>query len=196
MFKQRESRQSVNAMVGGLGCLKPPVPAEVLCRALCDAMGRRRGRKTEFRSTSLPPGTVGGEGPVLLEEIGTAARRHRAEERAAERHGLELAHAVRHLPTASDVPEPDRATRSGRYGTLCAALAVVFAQAEAPVEQLPGPGTYYADTPYTREVIVLHLVGHTAASAVMASMRRRRLRHVHTRQRAAACGPGAGKATR
>lgn len=191
MFKQRELRQSVSAVVGGLSHLKSPVPAEVVCRALCDAMGRRRGRKIEFRSTSFPPGTASGlaldlgdrdlvvveqrtvaehqivitghelrhlelghchqhvsegsvatrllhhdadlqrlvasalavagrQSPALLEEDGTAARRHRVEERAAERYGLELAHAVRHLLTASDTPEPDRDTRSGRIAAaLC-----------------------------------------------------------------------------
>ncbi|MEU3911672.1 MULTISPECIES: toxin-antitoxin system, toxin component [Streptomyces] len=191
MFKQRQLRQSVSAMVGGIGHLKSPVPAEVICRALCDAMGRRRGRRIEFRSTSFPPGTASGlaldlgdrdlvvveqrtvaehqivitghelrhlelghchqhvsegavaarllhhdadlrgvvasalavagrQSPVLLKEDGTAARRHRGEERAAERYGLELAHAVRHLLTASDAPELDRNTRSGRIeAALC-----------------------------------------------------------------------------
>ncbi|MFD8143938.1 toxin-antitoxin system, toxin component [Streptomyces sp. NPDC059708] len=191
MFKQREIRQSVSAMVGGLGHLKSPVAAEVICRALCEAMGRRRGRKIEFRATSFPPGTASGlalnlgdrdliiveqrtvaehqivitghelrhlelghchqhvsegsvaarllhhdadlqqvvasalavagrQSPVLLKEDGTAARKHRIEERAAERYGLELAHAVRHLLTASDAPELDRETRSGRIeAALC-----------------------------------------------------------------------------
>ncbi|MFF4370560.1 toxin-antitoxin system, toxin component [Streptomyces sp. NPDC001594] len=191
MFKQRELRQSVSAMVGGLGHLKSPVAAEVICRALCDAMSLRRGRKIEFRSTSFPPGTVSGlalnigdrdlivveertvadhrivitghelrhlelghchehvsegsvaarllhhdadlrqvvasalavagrQGPVLLEEDGTAARRHRMREQAAERYGLELAHAVRHLLTVPDAPELDRNTRSGRIeAALC-----------------------------------------------------------------------------
>ncbi|RKS97214.1 hypothetical protein BX286_7028 [Streptomyces sp. 3211.6] len=191
MFKQREIRQSVSAMVGGLGHLKSPVAAEVICLALCDAMSRRRGRKIEFRSTSFPPGTVSGlalnigdrdliiieertvgehqivitghelrhlelghchehafeasaaarllhhdgdlrqvvasalavagrKGPVLLEEDGTAARRHRMQEQAAERYGLELAHAVRHLLTVPDAPELDRSTRSGRIeAALC-----------------------------------------------------------------------------
>ncbi|MEU8432869.1 toxin-antitoxin system, toxin component [Streptomyces sp. NPDC029216] len=185
MFKQREIRRSVSAMVDGLSHLRSPVPAEVICRALCEAMGRRRGRKIEFRATSFPPGTASGlaldlgnqdlviveqrtvaehqvvitghelrhlelghchrhvaegsvaarllhhdadlrqvvasalavagrQSPVLLEQDGSAARRHQAEERAAERYGLELAHAIRHLLTPAGARTLDRDTRSGR----------------------------------------------------------------------------------
>ncbi|MFD9574140.1 toxin-antitoxin system, toxin component [Streptomyces sp. NPDC059982] len=185
MFKQREIRQSVGALVDGIGHLKSPVPAEQVCRALCDAMGRRRGRRIEFRTTPFPPGTASGlalnlgeqdliiverktvaehqtiitghelrhlelghchhhvtEGsaaarllrhdadlqaavefalavagrhsPALLQQDAAAARKHEGEEQAAERYGLELAHAVRHLLAAPDAPVLDRGTTSGR----------------------------------------------------------------------------------
>ncbi|MFF4370561.1 MAB_1171c family putative transporter [Streptomyces sp. NPDC001594] len=78
---------------------------------------------------------------------------------------------------------PERIRRATRwciaaYGTLCAALAVLFSLAEAPVERLRDLDTYYANTPYMREMIVLYLVGHTAASTVMATLCWRWLRHV------------------
>ncbi|MEW1638510.1 MAB_1171c family putative transporter [Streptomyces sp. NPDC093801] len=84
---------------------------------------------------------------------------------------------------------PERIRRATRwciagYGTLCAALVVLFAQADAPVERLRDLDTYYANTPYMREMIVLYLVGHTVASTVMASMCRRWLRHVDGELRA------------
>ncbi|MFJ8214530.1 MAB_1171c family putative transporter [Streptomyces sp. NPDC096033] len=78
---------------------------------------------------------------------------------------------------------PERIRRATRwciaaYGVLCAAIAVLFALAEAPVERLRDLNTYYANTPYMREMIVLYLVGHTAASTVMTSLCWRWLRHV------------------
>lgn len=185
MFRQREMRQSIGALVDGIGHLKSPVPAEVVCRALCEAMGERRKRKIEFQSMPFPPGTVSGlalnigdrdlviveqktvaehqivitghelrhlelghchdhmaegsaaarllshdadlqqvvesalavagrHGPDPLEEDPEDTRRHEAQERAAERYGLELAHAVRHLLVAPGAPVPDRGTPSGR----------------------------------------------------------------------------------
>lgn len=78
---------------------------------------------------------------------------------------------------------PERIRRATRwciaaYGTLCAAIAVLFALAQAPVERLRDLDTYYANTPYMREMIVLYLVGHTAASTLMATLCWRWLRHV------------------
>ncbi|MFF3013571.1 toxin-antitoxin system, toxin component [Streptomyces sp. NPDC057939] len=185
MFKQREMRQSVGAMVKAIGHLEAPVEGETICRTLCEAMGDRRGRKIEFRTTSFPPGTASGlaldlgskdlivveertvpehqliitghelrhlelghchqhvtegavaarllhhdaelqgivssvlaiagrQSPALLEQDGTAARRHEQEEQAAERYGLELAHAVRHLLREPLSHRLDRGTTSGR----------------------------------------------------------------------------------
>ncbi|MEU3721377.1 toxin-antitoxin system, toxin component [Streptomyces sp. NPDC031705] len=185
MFKQRDIRQSVGALVEGIGHLDSPVPAELICRALCEAMGRRRGRRIEFRATSFPPGTASGlalnlgerdlvvveqrtvaehqivitghelrhlelghchqhvtdgsaaarllrhdaglqeavasalavagrHSPALLKQDRSAARKHAGEEQAAERYGLELAHAVRHLLAAPGPDVLDRATTSGR----------------------------------------------------------------------------------
>ncbi|MFD8019520.1 toxin-antitoxin system, toxin component [Streptomyces lavendulae] len=188
MFKQREIRQSVGAMVRAVSHLKAPVPGEVMCRALCEAMGERRGRKIDFRTTSFPPGTASGlaldlgeldlivvekrtvplhqliitghelrhlelghchlqvaEGSLaarllhhdadlqhVVESVlavagrqspelpgpdhGAEARRHAMQEQAAERYGLELAHAVRHLLSGVDSRSLDRATTSGRIG--------------------------------------------------------------------------------
>ncbi|MFE3761050.1 toxin-antitoxin system, toxin component [Streptomyces sp. NPDC059104] len=185
MFKQREIRRSIGALTDGIGHLKSPAPAEEVCRALCDAMGLRRGRRIEFHTTPFPPGTASGlaldlgdrdlvvveqktaaehqivitghelrhlelghchlhvsEGsaaarllrhdadlrevvesalavagrhsPALLKQDRAAARKHAGEEQAAERYGLELAHAVRHLLAAPDAPVLDRGTTSGR----------------------------------------------------------------------------------
>ncbi|GAA3251740.1 hypothetical protein Sros01_37580 [Streptomyces roseochromogenus] len=185
MFEQRKLRRSVGTLVEGIGHLKSPVAAEVVCRALCDAMGQLRGRRIEFRTTAFPPGTASGlalnlgerdlvvveqktaaehqivitghelrhlelghchghvaEGsaaarllrhdadlqeavesalavagrhsPAFLKQDGPAARKHRGEEQAAERYGLELAHAVKHLLAEPLAPALDRDTTSGR----------------------------------------------------------------------------------
>ncbi|MFJ3222087.1 toxin-antitoxin system, toxin component [Streptomyces sp. NPDC086783] len=37
-----------------------PVPPDVLCAALCEAMGERRARAIRFRTSSFPPGTASG----------------------------------------------------------------------------------------------------------------------------------------
>ncbi|MEU5400007.1 MAB_1171c family putative transporter [Streptomyces sp. NPDC005963] len=56
------------------------------------------------------------------------------------------------------------------YGTVIALLPVLFALGEAPVERLRDFDTYYADTPYLREMIVLYLLAHTVAAAVTTLM--------------------------
>ncbi|MGW0584605.1 MAB_1171c family putative transporter [Streptomyces sp. NPDC002920] len=48
------------------------------------------------------------------------------------------------------------------YGPLVVAVVVLFALADAPVERLTDLDTYYANTPYMREMILLYLLGHTA----------------------------------
>ncbi|MFD3873819.1 toxin-antitoxin system, toxin component [Streptomyces sp. NPDC058623] len=185
MFKQREMRRSIAAMAQAIAHLEAPVEGGTICRALCEAMGDRRNREIEFRTTSFPPGMASGlaldlgsrdlivveertvpehqliitghelrhlelghchqhvtEGtatarllrhdsdlqdvvasalaiagrqiPALLRSGGTAARQHEREEQAAERYGLELAHAVRHLLRAPLPHLLDRGTTSGR----------------------------------------------------------------------------------
>ncbi|WP_327327119.1 hypothetical protein OG735_34930 [Streptomyces sp. NBC_01210] len=53
------------------------------------------------------------------------------------------------------------------YGTVIVAMIVLFALGDAPVERLRDLDTYYANTPYMREMIVLYLVAHTVAAVVM-----------------------------
>ncbi|MEU3721378.1 MAB_1171c family putative transporter [Streptomyces sp. NPDC031705] len=79
-----------------------------------------------------------------------------------------------------------RATRwcGGTYAVLGAAMFVLFALGEAPVERLEDLDTYYAHTPYIREMTVLYLVGHSAAAVVMASLCWRWLREVSGELRA------------
>jgi hypothetical protein len=53
------------------------------------------------------------------------------------------------------------------YGALIAAIVVLFALADADVERLTDLDTYYANAPYMREMIVLYLLGHSAAMGAM-----------------------------
>ncbi|MEV7815646.1 toxin-antitoxin system, toxin component [Streptomyces flaveolus] len=55
----RDMRRLCNELVGGL-TLPVPAPAGELYRALCEAMGRRRGRPVHFRTAAFPPGTASG----------------------------------------------------------------------------------------------------------------------------------------
>lgn len=73
-----------------------------------------------------------------------------------------------------------RTTRwcAGIHAALAVAMFVLFALGEAPVERLEDLDTYYANTPYIREMVVLYLVGHSAAAVIMASLCRRRLSDV------------------
>ncbi|MBC2901517.1 MAB_1171c family putative transporter [Streptomyces cupreus] len=49
------------------------------------------------------------------------------------------------------------------YSGVIVALWVLFALADAPVERLRDLDTYYANTPFMREEIVLYLLAHTVA---------------------------------
>ncbi|MFD4933456.1 MAB_1171c family putative transporter [Streptomyces virginiae] len=49
------------------------------------------------------------------------------------------------------------------YATVIVAFWVLFIFAEVPVERLRDLDTYYANTPYMREIIVLYLVAHSVA---------------------------------
>ncbi|MDQ0988894.1 MAB_1171c family putative transporter [Streptomyces sp. V3I7] len=53
------------------------------------------------------------------------------------------------------------------YGLLIIAIIVLFALADADTERLNDLDTYYANTPYMREMIVLYLVGHLTSTTVL-----------------------------
>ncbi|MEU9777517.1 MULTISPECIES: MAB_1171c family putative transporter [unclassified Streptomyces] len=55
---------------------------------------------------------------------------------------------------------------AGVYLAVIAALWALFLLADAPVERVHDLDTYYATTPYMREMIVLYLVAHLVASSV------------------------------
>ncbi|MGC9497144.1 MAB_1171c family putative transporter [Streptomyces sp. WG7] len=56
------------------------------------------------------------------------------------------------------------------YGLLVVAIVVLFALADADTERLTDLDTYYAGTPFMREMILLYLLGHTAAMVVMCAV--------------------------
>ncbi|GAA3235623.1 MULTISPECIES: MAB_1171c family putative transporter [unclassified Streptomyces] len=66
-------------------------------------------------------------------------------------------------------PAHSAATRRARrlvltsYAAVIVALWVLFALADAPVERLRDLDTYYANTPYMRELILLYLLAHCVA---------------------------------
>ncbi|HET6353405.1 MAB_1171c family putative transporter [Streptomyces sp.] len=67
---------------------------------------------------------------------------------------------------------PEQTRRTSRlsiaaYGLVVVALIVLFALGDAPVERLRDLDTYYANTPFIREMIVLYLLAHTVAAVVM-----------------------------
>ncbi|WP_217140475.1 MAB_1171c family putative transporter [Streptomyces sp. AC627_RSS907] len=53
------------------------------------------------------------------------------------------------------------------YGLLVVAIVVLFALADTDTERLTDLDTYYAGTPFMREMILLYLLGHSAAMLVM-----------------------------
>ncbi|CAM5549724.1 MAB_1171c family putative transporter [Streptomyces pilosus] len=56
------------------------------------------------------------------------------------------------------------------YGLLMTAIVVLFLLAEADTERLRDLDTYYANTPFMREMILLYLLGHSAAMLVMCAV--------------------------
>ncbi|MCM2394173.1 MAB_1171c family putative transporter [Streptomyces albipurpureus] len=71
--------------------------------------------------------------------------------------------------------DPEKTRRATRwvfsvYSVVIVTLLVLFALADAPVERLRDLDTYYANTPYMREMIVLYLLAHTAAVVVTTVM--------------------------
>ncbi|MER5779566.1 toxin-antitoxin system, toxin component [Streptomyces sp. NPDC002039] len=73
--------------------MRPPVPSEVLCLTLCEAMGRRRGRNIEFRTSSFPPGTASGLALNLGDRDLIVVER----ETAPEHQVIITGHELRHL---------------------------------------------------------------------------------------------------
>ncbi|MFI5766813.1 MAB_1171c family putative transporter [Streptomyces sp. NPDC051563] len=53
------------------------------------------------------------------------------------------------------------------YAAVMAAICVLFALGDAPVERLRDLDTYYACTPWIREMILLYLVAHNVAAATL-----------------------------
>ncbi|WP_030293441.1 MAB_1171c family putative transporter [Streptomyces katrae] len=82
---------------------------------------------------------------------------------------------------------PEDAERTRRRSRLCnvvtlaviAAINVLFALGDAPVERLRDLDTYYASTPYIREMILLYLAAHTTAAVTMTLLCWRWAREVH-----------------
>lgn len=58
----------------------------------------------------------------------------------------------------------------GVYALVIAGIWVLFVLAEVPVERTQDLDTYYANTPCMREMIVLYMVAHTAATVALAVM--------------------------
>ncbi|MFF7977291.1 MAB_1171c family putative transporter [Streptomyces sp. NPDC007905] len=56
------------------------------------------------------------------------------------------------------------------YGTLIVAIIVLFSLADAETERLSDLDTYYANTPYMREMIILYLMGHLASTIVLSAV--------------------------
>ncbi|MFF5449236.1 MAB_1171c family putative transporter [Streptomyces sp. NPDC012888] len=66
----------------------------------------------------------------------------------------------------------------GTYSTVIVAQIVLFMVGDAPVERLRDFDTYYARTPYIREMVLVYLLAHTAAAVVMTVLCRRWSLHV------------------
>lgn len=72
----------------------------------------------------------------------------------------------------SDSARTRRVTRwvVAAYAGVVVALWVLFALADVPVERLRDLDTYYANTPFMREEILLYLVAHTVACSITARL--------------------------
>ncbi|MBT2413308.1 hypothetical protein J7I94_22550, partial [Streptomyces sp. ISL-12] len=64
----------------------------------------------------------------------------------------------------------------GVYAGVIVALWVLFALAHAPVERLRDLDTYYATTPFMREMILLYLLAHTTAALITSRLIRNWIR--------------------
>lgn len=56
------------------------------------------------------------------------------------------------------------------YGAVSVAIVVLFALGDTPVERLRDLDTYYANTPFIREMIVLYLIAFSVAGVAMVVM--------------------------
>ncbi len=70
---------------------------------------------------------------------------------------------------------PERVARASRqvvcvYGLVIIGIVTLFALSDVPVQRTRDLDTYYANTSYMREMILLYLVFHTAATAALAVM--------------------------
>ncbi|MEV7562799.1 MAB_1171c family putative transporter [Streptomyces sp. NPDC089795] len=87
---------------------------------------------------------------------------------------------------------PEDAERVARWSRRCyvatavviVAINALFLLGDASVERLRDLDTYYASTPYIREMILLYLVAHTTAAITMTILCRRWAREVHGELRA------------
>ncbi|MFD9194754.1 hypothetical protein ACFWCA_41905 [Streptomyces phaeochromogenes] len=80
--------------------------------------------------------------------------------------------------------EPGKAGRAARlvvgfYALVVVGIVALFGLADVPVERTRDLDTYYANTPYMREMILLYLVSHTVATVTLAGMCLSWLREVH-----------------
>ncbi|MER5484839.1 MAB_1171c family putative transporter [Streptomyces sp. NPDC002812] len=73
-----------------------------------------------------------------------------------------------------------RATRLtvAAYGTVVVAIVTLFALGEAPVERVRDMDTYYAHTPFLREMIICYLAAHTVGSTALTVLCRKWLRRL------------------
>ncbi|WP_374776659.1 hypothetical protein OG756_31795 [Streptomyces sp. NBC_01310] len=62
------------------------------------------------------------------------------------------------------------------FGAVAAAIVVLFVIGDAPVERLRDLDTYYADTPWIREMVVCYLLAHTVGSSALTVLTARWLR--------------------
>ncbi|MFD9268879.1 DUF6545 domain-containing protein [Streptomyces goshikiensis] len=82
---------------------------------------------------------------------------------------------------------PDEADRAARWARRCTAVTaavivavnVLFLLGDTPVERLTDLDTYYASTPFIREMILLYLLAHTTAGVIGSFLCARWAREVH-----------------
>ncbi|MFD9356260.1 MAB_1171c family putative transporter [Streptomyces sp. NPDC060031] len=64
------------------------------------------------------------------------------------------------------------------YSAVIVLIVALFAKGDAPVERLRDMDTYYANTPWIREMIVCYLVAHTVGSTALTLLCRKWLRRL------------------
>ncbi|MDW4910066.1 MAB_1171c family putative transporter [Streptomyces sp. ADMS] len=80
------------------------------------------------------------------------------------------------------------------YGIVLLGIAAAFPFGDAPVERRTDLDTYYATTPYIREMIILYLIGHLVAAGATTALSLRWGREVHGWLHAGLLTLGAGSA--